>query len=125
MLAAFRRRGGSKYGAVKTEVGGKVFASKAEAKRYAELLLLVRAKRIRDLECQPRFCVLQGFTDLNGTKYRPVVYVGDFRYTDDRGVTVVEDVKGFETAVFKLKEKMFRHVFPDIDFRVLGRKGGK
>jgi len=32
---------------------------------------------------------------------------------------VVEDVKGVQTAVFRIKEKLFRHRNPDICFRIV------
>jgi len=31
---------------------------------------------------------------------------------------VVEDFKGMETAVFKLKAKMFRYKYPEMELRV-------
>ncbi len=45
----------SKYKAVRTEVDGIKFASKKEARRYGELLLLQRAGEISNLELQVPF----------------------------------------------------------------------
>ena len=91
-----------KYGAVKTTIDGITFASKAEARRYAELLLLQRAKRIHNLELQPSF-------DLKVVGAGGVVkigrYVADFRYDLPTGEDVIEDVKGMKTAIYKLKKK--------------------
>lgn len=106
---------GSKYGNVPTVVDGIRFDSKAEANRYRELCLLQRAGDISNLECQPR-CVL-------GAGKRPPVYVADFRYIEG-GRLVVEDVKGgkaTQTAVFKLKAKLFRERYPDIELRIVER----
>ena len=50
-----RRDGNSKYGAIRTTVDGVTFASKAEARRYAELKLLEQAGEIKGLELQPKF----------------------------------------------------------------------
>ena len=99
----------SKYGNVPTLVDGRRFDSKAEANRYRELCLLERAGTISDLECQPRYVL--------GTGKRPPVYVGDFAYIED-GKPICEDVKGVQTAVFKLKAKLFRERYPDIELRI-------
>jgi hypothetical protein len=45
------------------------------------------------------------------------MYRADWVYVED-GRTVVEDYKGFQTAVFKLKAKIFRFKFPDIELRL-------
>ena len=105
----------SKYGAVKTTLDGITFASKKEAKRYAELKLLERAGEIEGLELQPKFALMTTLT--TGTvmgagaalagKY-PVIghYVGDFKYFDLRTTQrVVEDVKGFKTPLYRWKKK--------------------
>lgn len=99
----------SKYGAVKTEIDGIVFASKAEARRYAELRLLEKAGRIKGLECQPKFPIYvarPGQTIVRADK--PVcTYVADFRYRlGPTGILIIEDVKGMKTPVYRLKKKL-------------------
>lgn len=92
----------SKYGAVRQEVDGYRFDSKAEARRYSELRLLELAGEIHDLQVHPRWPI-----NVNGT---PIcVYVADFSYrrSSIHGVgQVVEDVKGVRTAVYKLKRRL-------------------
>lgn len=88
----------SKYHAVPTVVDGIRFASKAEARRYQELLVLQRAGKIRDLELQPRYRL-----HVNGWKLGE--YRGDFRYRTREGETVVEDVKGVLTPMYRWKKK--------------------
>ena len=101
--------GRSKYRAVPTVCHGFRFASKREAARYGELLLLGMAGEIRNLELQPRFPLLVG-----GVKVGD--YVADFRYQECRLVgspaiqdvvwrDVVEDVKGVRTPVYRMKAK--------------------
>jgi len=91
----------SKYRNVRTEVDGIKFASKAEARRYGQLQLLVKAGEIRDLELQRKY-------DLPGG----VKYVADFDYIDARtGLPITEDVKGVLTPVFKLKAKQFAAIY--------------
>jgi len=94
----------SKYGAVPTVVDNIRFASKAEARRYAELLLLQKAGEIEALELQPKFPLL-----VNGVKV--ATYIGDFRYFAlDRHsppFEIIEDVKGGPTTpVYRLKKKL-------------------
>ena len=71
------------------------FASKKEAKRYCELKVLENAGKIKNLVCQPKYDFPPGFS-----------YRGDFQY-EENGKLIVEDTKGIETDVFKLKKKCF------------------
>ena len=108
----------SKYKSIKCQIGNIFFDSKREMRHYAELKLRERAKEIRDLKLQPEFVLLEGFRDRNGKKIRPIVYRADFSYVDCKtGIMWTEDVKGFETAVFKIKEKLLLARFPEINFR--------
>ena len=103
----------SKYGAIRTTVDGIVFASKAEARRYAELKLLEKAGRIRDLELQPSF-PLEVVSPRNGEVIQVGTYRADFRYREiemheggfGRWRIVIEDVKGMPTPVYRLKKKL-------------------
>lgn len=105
-----------KYGAVRTEIDGISFASKAEARRYAELKLLEKAGKIEGLELQPVFPLTTQLTTgtfrgagkaLAGTW--PVIgkYVADFKYFNLEAPTgwIVEDVKGFKTDLYRWKKK--------------------
>lgn len=92
-----------KYNASRTEVNGIVFASKKEAKRYQELLLLQQAGEISDLELQPEFPLVVAEVVIG--KFTP-----DFRYFDKRlGRRVVEDVKSpaTKTTAYRLRKRMF------------------
>jgi|SRR5215467_978437 len=88
----------SKYRSVKTEVDGIVFASRKEAERYGELKLLLKGGYISHLEMQVPFKVV-----INGRKI--CKYVADFIYFEN-GDRIVEDVKGYKTAIYKLKRKL-------------------
>lgn len=92
----------NKFRAVRTEFDGHAFASRAEALRYAELKLLVRAGAISDLALQPKFQL-----SVNGHKIAS--YVADFSYSQD-GRTIVEDVKSpaTRTPVYRLKAKLMK-----------------
>jgi hypothetical protein len=92
----------SKYRAVRTTVDGYTFASKAEARRYAELKLLEKAGEIRNLQLQPRFYLWVPGGDMDNALGE---YRADFSYTDARNVFTVEDVKGFMTPLARWKIK--------------------
>lgn len=108
----------SKYKAHKVVVNGIKFDSKKEAKRYKDLLLLEQAGTIKDLQRQVKYALIpaQYAPDIIGKRgghkrgkllERECSYVADFVYTDtESGQTVVEDVKGFRTEVYKIKKKL-------------------
>lgn len=92
----------TKYRAQKTSVDGIRFDSKGEALRYQNLVLLQRAGEISNLELQPTYAI-----EFNGVKICKVKL--DFRYTDNQtGREVVEDFKGYDNAMSKLKRKLVK-----------------
>jgi len=107
----------NKYGAIKTQVNGITFDSKAEASRYGELLLLGKAGHIAGLTLQVPF-ILAPAVILNGRKKPALKYVADFVYTDTKlGQIVVEDVKGVMTPLFRAKQHLMKSVH-GVDVRV-------
>lgn len=87
------------------------FASKAEMRRYVDLRLLERAGHIRDLEVQPAFPI-EVINIGNGEATQVGVYKADFRYFNvDHGGTVVEDVKGMSTVVYRLKKRLVEALY--------------
>ena len=102
----------NKYKNIKTEVNGIKFASKKEAKRYSELRLMWLGNRISDLQTQVRFELIPAMV-INGKKECKISYIADFVYKD-KGVQIVEDVKGIKTDVFKIKYRLMKQVH-DID----------
>lgn len=112
----------NKYNARKTDRDGYTFDSLAEERRYCELKLLERAGDIRNLLVHPKFIIVDGFTDNTGKRQRPAYYVADFQYFTNGGAVIVEDVKGgktTQTAVYRLKAKLFRKRYMDVDYRVV------
>lgn len=112
----------SKYKSRVAEVAGLRFDSKAEARRYSELVLLEAAGAITGLEVHPRFELQPAFTDGSGKRWAVITYEADFSYTED-GAPVVEDVKGYQTAVFRLKRKLFLMRYPALTLRVIAARG--
>lgn len=90
----------SKYYAKKTERDGIVFASQREAARYCELKRLERAGKIQDLRLQVPFILVER------SQYgRAIKYIADFVYNENDQM-VAEDVKGYQTDVYKLKKRL-------------------
>lgn len=105
-----------KYGAKPVTIDGIWFASTAEGKRYRILKLLESQGHISGLKLQEKFELLPAVT-VRGKRIRAVHYIADFSYVES-GIRVVEDVKGVETAVFRLKRNLFQRTFPLLEFRV-------
>ena len=104
----------SKYFSKKTVYNGETYDSAKEARRAAELNLLLLAGRIQDLRRQVTFELLPA---QNGE--RAVKYTADFVYTEN-GQMVVEDVKSEATRRIRdyvIKRKLFKFRYPGYDFR--------
>lgn len=102
----------SKYGNKQTAASdGKVFASKRECARYEELRLLLKMRKISDLETQVKYQLLPR-QRVRTKVEQPVYYFADFRYYDKELMRWrVEDAKGFRTKEYVIKRKlmMYRH----------------
>ena len=104
----------SKFRNKKVSLDGYTFDSLAEAKHYKYTLKpRLEAGEISHLEIHPRIRC-----ELNGRKICD--YIADFRYLDvsfagpqgQQGMTVVEDVKGYKTDVYRLKKKLVEAMYP-------------
>lgn len=93
----------NKYGARRTMIDGILFDSKAEAAYYTKLKMREKAGEVSAVELQRSFALL-GPTGMLICTYR-----ADFCFWDHKVDRFrVVDVKGVETAVFKLKRKMMK-----------------
>lgn len=99
-----------KYRNQRTELDGRTFDSKAEAKRYSELQLLVRCGQIRELQMQVRYELVPGVRLAGEARAKPAItYVADFVYFDvQAGRLVIEDVKGMATDVYRIKRHLMK-----------------
>ena len=109
-----------KYHNKRTTVDGITFDSLKEAKRWKELLLMLKSGAIQDLQRQVRFVLIpsQREPDTIGKKggvhkgkllERECVYIADFVYKEN-GKTVVEDTKGMRTTEYVIKRKMMLYI---------------
>ena len=90
------------------------FDSKKELKRYHELTLLEKAGHISDLRRQVTYELIPSQKGEDGkTIERPVKYIADFVYTDNRtGQTIVEDTKSpvTKTKDYIIKRKLMLYI---------------
>ena len=111
----------NKYGNKKITVGDETFDSSKEYRRFCELKLLQRGKRISELRRQVKFVLIptQREPDEIGVRggvkkgkviEQEVAYIADFVYVNDKGATVVEDTKGFKTKDYIIKRKLMLYV---------------
>lgn len=113
--------GGNKFGAkAATCTAGHKHPSKAEARRCGELHMLQRGGVITDLEVQPQFWFVIDGRQVMHQGGRRAGYKADFAYRE-QGRHVVEESKPAAKAArggdYALRKAIFRHLFPDIDFR--------
>ena len=102
-LETLRCNVSSSDGNMEVKADGYVFDSMKEWKRYMQLKILLKAKKISDLTLQPEYVLQESFKHDSKT-HRMIKYVADFRYIQN-GNIIVEDVKGFLTDIYKLKKK--------------------
>jgi hypothetical protein len=97
----------SKYRAIKTDcLHGHTHDSMKEAARCNDLHAMEIAGTLTDLTQQPEFPV-----SING---QPIcLYRADFGYKV-QGLTIIEDVKGMQTDVFRLKRKLVEASYPGV-----------
>ena len=113
-----KQKKGNKLNAVKTTLDGIEFASKDEAKRYAELKMLQAAGEISDLQMQVKYVLIPSQKDDKGKVIeKECSYIADFVYFDNwQNKTIVEDVKGYVNpasstyAKFVIKRKLMLYI---------------
>ena len=108
-----------KYNARKTTVCGRTFDSKREAEWYMMLREKQQLGKIKHIECQPTYTLLEGFRDNQGKPQKPISYTPDFLVEYDDGRREVIEVKGVKTRDYLLRKKLFLYMMrkTDIVFR--------
>lgn len=115
-----------KYGNKKVINDGIFFDSKKEARRYAELKMMLRAGVITDLELQKPFELIPAQYEAvprygkNGKRLKDgkrcieksCVYKADFVYrVKETNSLVVEDTKGMRTTDYIIKRKLLLYKY--------------
>ena len=101
-----------KYKAKKVKLDGYTFDSQAEAKHYWHTLKpKLERGEITHLEVHPSYEI-----KIDGVKI--CKYIADFRYFSGQS-RIVEDVKGFRTAVYRLKKKLVEALYPGLKINIV------
>ncbi len=99
-----------------------VFDSQKEAARYDQLVLLLRAGKIRNLKIQPQFTLQESYISSDGDRVMAIRYTADFSYeraaAPDCNGTVwwlktVEDVKSraSKTEAYEIRRRLLQERF--------------
>lgn len=109
------KRGKGWGSAKRTLYRGVWYASKSEA-RYARYLDALKKKgTIESWERQVRYTL-----KVNGEKVCQMV--PDFRVTYPNGKVELHEVKGHPTPVWKMKMRLFKALYPDMEYVVIPAK---
>lgn len=91
---------------------GHIHHSRAEA-GYCDIVEIRKiGGNIKDYEIQKKFSL-----DVNGVHIAN--HYPDFLITGNDGRKWVEEFKGFSTEVWRMKVKLFKAQYPDIEYRVI------
>ena len=109
----------SKYHSAPAERGELRFDSQKEARRYDELMVMLRAGIISDLRLQPQFTLQESYVTETGERIRAIRYTADFSYIREvSGEKIVEDVKSGPTRTKEyLRNRKFMRSMYGIDVR--------
>lgn len=103
----------NKYRAVQVKDDGITFASKLEHRRYCYLKTLQKAGQIEGLVVHPKFKAI-----INDVLVCTIIL--DFQYYDKKlGKLIYEDTKGTIPPISRLKNKLLRALYPDVDLRLI------
>ena len=90
----------------------KGFDSAKECRRNQELEIMQKAGEISELNRQVPFVLMPSYIVADKTTkqgfrtVREIRYIADFTYRLKSGKHIIEDVKGMQTEVFKIKRKL-------------------
>ncbi len=102
----------SKYRSQRCEWKGEKFDSRKELERHLVLLDMQAKGEISELKRQPKYRLI-----VEGVKICD--YIPDWDYIETKNTQVVaEDAKGFQTPEFKLKWKLAKALFREVDWRL-------
>lgn len=111
----------NKYKNKKVVIDGIIFASRTESEYYLALKEEEKNGIILSIEVQPRF-ILQETFKKGGKTFRQIEYVSDFKVVGKDGSIRIIEIKGFETDIWKLKQKLFEYKYPDLHIEVIYNK---
>lgn len=122
----YQQRWGNKYGAKKTEFGGRKYDSKYEAGVAQELDLRLKAGDIQAIE--PQYKVEVWCYREDGQKAFKISHKIDFRIKLNDGSYELIEAKGVETTDYLWRRKFLEHIWlpahPDHTYTVVKQRTG-
>ncbi len=110
-----RRRSRNKFGNKKITIDGINFPSLLQGRQYQGLKLLQASGQISKLQHEVPFRL-----EIEGKLI--CIYRADFVYEErDNPKVVIHEAKGKETAVFRLKWKLMKALYPNFEYRLVFR----
>lgn len=112
----------NKYRNKKTILDGITFDSMLEAHCYNHIKLAHRepeqygCRPIKQFLLQPKYTIIDSFTDINGKRERKILYIADFFIEYEDGTIQVVDAKGMSTTTYSIKRRLFKLKYPNIVF---------
>lgn len=120
------------------------FDSKLESDYYIHLKKLKEEGIVKNFELQPKFLLQDKFIIFEGNVIegshpdfksikrknelevtRSIIYKADFKVEYESGLVEIVDTKGIETADFKIKKKMFKYKYPNLQLKVITHYKGE
>lgn len=98
--------GMNKYNNKKITRNGITYDSIKEYRRHLDLIFLEKTGKIKDLKRQVKFVLIPSQKVDGKVVERPVTYIADFVYENEKGRVVVEDTKGVKTKDYIIKRKL-------------------
>lgn len=102
---------------IKRTFDGEIYDSITEMKYFRDYVLprmrsgeIISCERQVKYELQPKF-------EYQGKTIQPITYVADFVITENSGDVIVIDIKGCPDSASKIKAKLMKYKYPDIDYR--------
>ena len=93
------------------------FMSKLEKQFYEEIVVVgMKDGTLKDYKLQQKYLLQPSFKYF-GKTVREINYISDFDLYYSNGDFVVVDSKGLGTADAKIKAKLFKFKYPNIDFK--------
>lgn len=115
----------SELGKLRRTYNGILYDSQLECRFYVEYLLPKLKKGIiKDIRRQVHYELLPSFIYKN-KKQRAIEYISDFDVLYRTGLFVVIDVKGMIKPIDRLKAKLFKYKYPDINFEFVRYSKGR
>ena len=109
----------SPIGKLKRTYQGILFDSQLECRFYKEYLIpKLKKGMIKSIKRQVRYKLLPSFIYVyDGKKQRAIEYISDFDVLYSDNSFMVIDVKGMVKPIDRLKAKLFKYKYPDINFK--------